>query len=198
MKKILLGMPALVATLALTACSGGGGSTAGGTDSASTTATSVPSSSATVVPTSTVSPPPSTTASNSVPPTPNQPPQAKPVADPGVPCAATVSACLDLSAHKAWLLTDGKVSYGPVPALPGRPGHSTPVGTFKVYSKEKMHLSKQFGEARMPNSVFFYPGDAFHAGSLSVYSHGCVHLSNAASLKFFNTLSIGDVVQVVP
>jgi lipoprotein-anchoring transpeptidase ErfK/SrfK len=115
-----------------------------------------------------------------------------------VPCAATVSACVDISAHKAWLLDGGKVIYGPVPMLPGRKGNETPTGTFHVYSKEKMHLSKEFDNAEMPNSVFFYPGDAFHTGSLSVYSHGCIHLSSTASLKFFNTLSVGDAVQVVP
>jgi lipoprotein-anchoring transpeptidase ErfK/SrfK len=82
--------------------------------------------------------------------------------------------------------------------LPGRKGYATPTGTFHVLSKEKMHLSKEFDNAKMPNSVFFYPGDAFHTGSLSVYSHGCIHLSAGASLKFFNTLHVGDVVQVVP
>ncbi|WP_240490566.1 L,D-transpeptidase [Amycolatopsis vancoresmycina] len=92
----------------------------------------------------------------------------------------------------------GNVVYGPVPMLPGRKSNPTPTGTFHVYSKEKMHLSKEFDNAEMPNSVFFYPGDAFHQGSLSVYSHGCIHLSAGASLKFFNTLHIGDVVQVVP
>jgi lipoprotein-anchoring transpeptidase ErfK/SrfK len=115
-----------------------------------------------------------------------------------VPCATTAKACVDISAHKAWLLDGGKVIYGPVPMLPGRKGHPTPTGTFHVLSKEKMHLSTEFNNAEMPNSVFFYPGDAFHTGSLSVYSHGCIHLSAAASLRFFNTLKIGDVVQVVP
>ncbi len=67
-----------------------------------------------------------------------------------------------------------------------------------MLSKEKVHLSKEFDDAPMPNSVFFYPGDAFHTGSLSVYSHGCIHLSAGASLKFFTTLHVGDVVQVVP
>jgi lipoprotein-anchoring transpeptidase ErfK/SrfK len=120
-----------------------------------------------------------------------------------VPCAAAAAAsgtaaCVDISAHKAWILQGGKVVYGPVPMLPGRKGYATPTGTFHVLSKEKVHLSKEFDNAPMPNSVFFYPGDAFHTGSLSVYSHGCIHLSASASLKFFNTLHVGDVVQVVP
>jgi lipoprotein-anchoring transpeptidase ErfK/SrfK len=39
---------------------------------------------------------------------------------------------------------------------------------------------------------------AFHAGSLNAQSHGCIHLSTAAAKMFFNSLSVGDVVQVVP
>jgi hypothetical protein len=45
--------------------------------------------------------------------------------------------------------------------------------------------------------VFFYPGVAFHQGSLAKYSNGCVHLSAAVSLKFFSSLDKGDEVQVV-
>ncbi|GAA3558945.1 hypothetical protein GCM10022222_48160 [Amycolatopsis ultiminotia] len=105
---------------------------------------------------------------------------------------------MDLSAHRAWLVRDGKVLYGPVSMLPGRKGHATPTGTFHVTSKEKLHRSREFDNAPMPNSVFFYPGDAFHTGSLKTYSHGCVHLSATSSLRFFTTLHVGDVVQVVP
>lgn len=61
-----------------------------------------------------------------------------------------------------------------------------------------MHYSTLFDNAPMPNSVFFNGGIAFHAGSLRVTSHGCIHLSNAASLVFYEALNRGDVVQVVP
>jgi hypothetical protein len=206
-KKILVGVAVLVAAVALTACSDGaasGGVSLAAANGSPTTTSASSSPSLTTAAASTSTPAPSTSTPTPTPThtkTPTKAPQPKssaPVADPGVPCAATVSACVDLSAHKAWLLEGGKVVYGPVPMLPGRPGNTTPIGTFHVYSKEKMHLSKEFNNAPMPNSVFFYPGDAFHTGSLTVYSHGCVHLSSTASLKFFNTLSVGDVVQVVP
>jgi lipoprotein-anchoring transpeptidase ErfK/SrfK len=107
-----------------------------------------------------------------------------------------VSACVDLSALKTWLLQDGKVIYGPVKQLPGKKGHATPTGVFHVSGKVKNYHSREF-DAPMPNSVFFLPGIAFHTGSLSVYSHGCIHLSAAASQKYFTTLQSGDVVQVV-
>jgi lipoprotein-anchoring transpeptidase ErfK/SrfK len=49
----------------------------------------------------------------------------------------------------------------------------------------------------MPYSVFFNGGIAFHQGSLKAKSHGCVHLSQAAAQKFFSSLQVGSVVQVV-
>ncbi|HEX3259196.1 MAG TPA: L,D-transpeptidase [Pseudonocardia sp.] len=123
-----------------------------------------------------------------------KPAPAKPA---GVPCAATVRACIDLAHNKAWLLRGGVVEYGPVPITSGRPGYRTPVGTFRVLSKERVHLSRAFDNAPMPYSVFFIPGIAFHQGSLSVTSHGCIHLSKAAAIRFYGSLARGDVVQAV-
>ncbi|WP_410611832.1 L,D-transpeptidase [Amycolatopsis sp. lyj-109] len=221
MKRLLAGAAALATAFVLAACSGGGsagGSNAGGGAVAAGTGGGTPTTSSTTpTPTTTEASPTSATPTSSATPTPSSKkpaptstsakpkpkPTPKPEPDPSVPCAAAAAAsgtaaCVDLSAHKAWLLQGGKVVYGPVPMLPGRKGNETPTGSFRVLSKEKMHLSKEFDNAEMPNSVFFYPGDAFHTGSLSVYSHGCIHLSAGASLKFFNTLHVGDVVQVVP
>ncbi len=49
----------------------------------------------------------------------------------------------------------------------------------------------------MPYSVFFIAGIAFHQGSLGATSHGCIHLSRAAAIRFFGSLEVGDVVQAV-
>ena len=127
-------------------------------------------------------------------------PRAKPAAPAkpaGVPCAATVRACIDLAHNKAWLLRGGVVEYGPVPITSGKPGYRTPVGTFRVLAKERLHLSRAFDNAPMPYSVFFIPGIAFHQGSLAVTSHGCIHLSKAAAIRFFGSLARGDAVQAV-
>jgi lipoprotein-anchoring transpeptidase ErfK/SrfK len=214
-KRLLAGAAALATAFVLAACSGGGtapegpnagggavaaAGTGGGAPTTSSTTAAPTTTSATPTPSTTKPAPTSTTAKPKPKP---KPKPAAPASDPGVPCAAAAAAsgtaaCVDISAHKAWILQGGKVVYGPVPMLPGRKGYATPTGTFHVLSKEKVHLSKEFDNAPMPNSVFFYPGDAFHTGSLSVYSHGCIHLSASASLKFFNTLHVGDVVQVVP
>lgn len=123
---------------------------------------------------------------------------AAPVATtPGTPCATTAKACMDLSSRQAWL-TDGAghVTAGPFAARGGKSGAATPVGTFTVEKKVKNYWSKAF-DAPMPNSVFFKPGYAFHAGSPSVASNGCIHLNRAASQQFFDTLAPGDQVQIV-
>jgi lipoprotein-anchoring transpeptidase ErfK/SrfK len=94
-------------------------------------------------------------------------------------------------------LRNGIVEYGPVPITSGKSGYRTPVGTFRVLSKERLHLSSAFDNAPMPYSVFFIPGIAFHQGSLSVTSHGCIHLSKAAAIRFYGSLARGDAVQAV-
>jgi L,D-transpeptidase catalytic domain len=139
--------------------------------------------------------PPPAVPAPAAPPAPPKP--AVPAKPAGVPCAATVRACIDLAHNKAWLLRGGVVEYGPVPITSGRPGYRTPVGTFRVLSKERLHLSRAFDNAPMPFSVFFIPGIAFHQGSLAVTSHGCIHLSKAAAIRFFGSLARGDVVQAV-
>lgn len=123
-------------------------------------------------------------------------PSPTPTAELAPPCAPAARACVDLSANRSWLLQNGRVTYGPVPITSGRPGFRTPPGTFTVASKRRDHVSSIY-DAEMPWSVFFNGGVAFHEGSLSVTSHGCIHLSPEAAETYFSGLSVGDVVQVV-
>jgi lipoprotein-anchoring transpeptidase ErfK/SrfK len=119
-----------------------------------------------------------------------------PVIVPGTPCRSTARACVDLSGNQAWLIDDGAVSYGPVPITSGRSGFRTPPGTFSVSFHSRNHVSSIY-DAPMPYSVFFNGGIAFHQGSLSELSHGCIHLSRSAASEFFGSLDRGDTVQVV-
>ncbi len=112
------------------------------------------------------------------------------------PCPASASACVDLSSRRAWLQSAGVITYGPVAITSGRSGYRTPTGMFGVFWLDKNHKSSLFNNAPMPNSVFFNGGIAFHAGSLSAQSHGCIHLSTAASTVFFSQLAVGDAVYV--
>ncbi len=113
--------------------------------------------------------------------------------------------CIDKtggSSAKLWALQDKAVVYGPVWATTGDGRgemYKTLEGTRKVTFKDKNHLSKEFRNAPMPNSIFFTSnGEAIHAGSVSA-SHGCVHVSQAASEWLFNFAEAGrTLVTVTP
>ncbi|MEV4729396.1 L,D-transpeptidase [Saccharopolyspora sp. NPDC049426] len=125
-------------------------------------------------------------------------PASAPELVPGTPCTATAHACVSLSQNRAWLIRAGEVYYGEASALGGRPESPTPAGVFHVTWKNKDHHSREF-DAPMPNSVFFTnTGVAFHQGSLTERSAGCLHLSKKSSAVFFDKLQVGDEVQVVP
>mgnify|MGYP000498204164 CR=1 FL=1 len=122
---------------------------------------------------------------------------------PGTPCAVSARACVDLDTQRAWLLRDGKVTRGPVPIASGGAGQETPLGhSFRVYRKNKDHVSGEFtgpdgNPAPMPWSVFFAPGGiAFHEGNTETESAGCVRLSRANAERWFNSLQVGDRVEV--
>ena len=122
----------------------------------------------------------------------------------GTPCSVSAKACVDLDSQRAWLLKDGKIMRGPVKIASGGNGEETPVGhSLRVYRKEKDHLSKESRLANgqpapMPWSVFFEDGGiAFHSGSPSRSSGGCIHLEPVDAEAWFNYLQIGDQVQVV-
>lgn len=131
------------------------------------------------------------------------PPAPRPTLINGTVCTTGARACVDLVKQKAWLIDPtGKVVRGPVPITSGGPGQETLPGTFKVMWKDKNHVSNesktpQGQPAPMPWSVFFEQGGvAFHGGSLERASAGCVHLADADAQAFYNTLQIGDQVQV--
>ena len=80
-------------------------------------------------------------------------------------------------------------NYGYWRVSTGRQGYYTPRGSFGVTRTAKMHYSKKYDNAAMPNSVFFHGGYAIHAtGAIRSLgrpaSHGCVrlHPTHAAAL----------------
>ena len=114
----------------------------------------------------------------------------------GTPCTSAARACVDLSSNQAWLIRNGRVSYGPVPVSHGRRGHRTPPGTFRVTFRDVDHVSSIYGTP-MPYSVFFNGGIAFHQGDIGGQSAGCVRMQRSAAREFYTSLRRGDVVQVV-
>jgi L,D-transpeptidase catalytic domain len=114
-------------------------------------------------------------------------------------CPPPAAACVDLTRHLTWLQSDGSVTFGPVRMEPGPPGsaHATPRGTFHVSWKAGPdYISTIYGDP-MPWAVFFAPGGvAFHGGSLTVPSHGCVHLTVANAHYYNEHLPVGAEVVV--
>jgi hypothetical protein len=119
--------------------------------------------------------------------------------DPGIrrACPPSASACADLADHITWLQSQGRITYGPVRMEPGAPADPTPRGTFHVAWKAGAHyISTSFG-VPIPYAVFFAQGGiAFHAGSLTSSSHGCIHLTLANAHYYHDHLPIGAEVDV--
>ena len=115
-------------------------------------------------------------------------------------CPAAAVACVDLARHITWLQSDGNVSFGPVQMEPGKPGsgpHATPAGTFQVQWKAGPDFMSDIYNEPMPWATFFAPGGvAFHGGSLTHWSHGCVHLTVANAHYYQEHLPIGAEVVV--
>ena len=79
----------------------------------------------------------------------------------------------------------------------GRPGHSTPTGTFVILEKDVVHHSSIYDNAPMPYMQrLTWGGVALHAGQLPGYpaSHGCVRLPKAFSKLLYTVTHIGTAV----
>jgi lipoprotein-anchoring transpeptidase ErfK/SrfK len=114
-------------------------------------------------------------------------------------CPAAATACVDLTGHMSWLQSAGKVIFGPVRAEPGPPGsaHATPRGTFQVSWKAGPGFISNIYHDPMPWAVFFAAGGiAFHGGSLTTPSHGCVHLTTGNAHYYNEHLPVGAEVVV--
>lgn len=203
---------------AVSASGTGGGPAAGDTlthpaaSTSSSRASSAPPAATTVAPTTRASTSPSPapsrparTSSSATRGAPSKPPARKTATQSAVPvltptetrkCASGSLACVDLDKHITWLQANGKVIYGPVHMMPGMPNEPTPTGVFAVQYKARHHVSNEYFEP-MPFSVFFAAGGiAFHQGSLTNSSHGCVHLAEKDASTYFMKLQPGDQVAV--
>lgn len=114
-------------------------------------------------------------------------------------CPRAASACVDLKQRVSWLQSHGRIVFGPVRVEPGPPrtSHATPRGTFHVEWKAGADFVSNIYHEPMPYPVFFAPGGiAFHGGSLTHWSHGCVHLRVADARYYHDHLPIGAEVVV--
>jgi L,D-transpeptidase catalytic domain len=112
-------------------------------------------------------------------------------------CPAAASACVDLGDRLTWLQSGGRITFGPVRMEPGARKDRTPRGVWHVAWKAGRHyISTSFG-VPIPWAVFFAPGGiAFHAGSLTSSSHGCIHLTLHNARYYHDHLPAGAEVAV--
>ena len=148
----------------------------------------------------------------------------------------TIALCAKLSAQQpavivnlteqtAYLLEDGRVAFAS-PIASGKDGWGTPIGSFRVISKDLNHQSGSFGlvsdaygrivnpnatpgsyvppgchymPAPMPYFMEFSKNVGMHAGYLPGYpaSHGCVRMPRDLAAEFFARVKIGTPVKVI-
>lgn len=87
----------------------------------------------------------------------------------------------------------------------GKSGHTTPIGHFRVLSKDRDKVSSRYTnqlgmQAWMPYAIQFNGHYFLHEGWLPGYpdSHGCVRVGEQDARFLFERLKIGDPVAVVP
>ena len=130
-----------------------------------------------------------------------------------------------LSEQKAFFYK-GKHLVGETVVSSGKPGFSTPPGRYRVISKDKDHISSEFGDyiddygrvvksnidarkdkkppgthfdgARMPYCMHFNGGYAMHEGYVPPYaaSHGCIRLPRGMARHFYENAREGTPVIV--
>jgi L,D-transpeptidase catalytic domain len=132
---------------------------------------------------------------------------------------------INLTEQTACLLQDGRLTLIS-PIASGKEGWGTPIGSFKVMSKDPNHKSGNFGlisdssgriinpnatpgsyvppgchymPAPMPYFMEFHKYVGMHAGYLPGYpaSHGCVRMPKDLAAEFFARVQVGTPVKVV-
>ncbi len=115
--------------------------------------------------------------------------------DEGVPPGPLVMT-VDLDARVISVFRGGH-EIGAAAALLGTQKHPTPLGTFKILTKEKDNVSEKYDNAPMPWTLrLTWSGIAIH-GSLvenGYASHGCVGVPDEFAEKLFGIAKLGDKV----
>jgi lipoprotein-anchoring transpeptidase ErfK/SrfK len=117
-----------------------------------------------------------------------------------------VSITVDVSDQLMYVQTESGYDDA-YPISTGRKGYNTPYGEFKPYNMTRMHYSKKYDNAPMPNSIFFHGGYAIHA-TYDIQrlgrpaSHGCVRLSLDHAKRLYEMVkNVGmsnTYIQIVP
>ena len=82
----------------------------------------------------------------------------------------------------------------------GRPGHTTPTGSFEILQKRREHYSNLYNNAPMPfMQRLTWDGIALHAGQIPgrPASHGCVRLPLEFARLLFGATQMGGRVHII-
>jgi lipoprotein-anchoring transpeptidase ErfK/SrfK len=139
--------------------------------------------------------------------------------------ASETRVIINLSDQRASLVQQGRITLVS-PIASGKPGWSTPTGSFSIFNKDIDHRSRSFGSvvdaygrvvnsnatpssyvprgdhyrpAPMPYFMEFSTAVGMHAGYLPGYpaSHGCVRMPRDLAALFFERVRIGTPVTVI-
>ncbi|HFC04590.1 MAG TPA: L,D-transpeptidase [Rhizobiales bacterium] len=110
----------------------------------------------------------------------------------GTIAQAGVDVNINLATQRMNVSVDGN-RYATYKISSGRRGYTTPTGRYGIQRMEKMHYSRKYDNAPMPNSIFFRGGYAIHGtNSISrlgrVASHGCVRLHPDNARELYNLI----------
>jgi hypothetical protein len=114
------------------------------------------------------------------------------------PLLSPVRVVISLPQQKAYVFDRGALLATSAVST-GRPGHETPVGTFRILEKQVRHRSNLYSDAPMPfMERLTMSGIALHAGHLPGYpaSHGCIRFPWAFARKLFGLTDMATRVTI--
>jgi hypothetical protein len=109
-------------------------------------------------------------------------------------------ACVDLTHQTTYLMSGGKLIWGPTVTRTGMSGFATPSGWFSIFDRADKHWSTPY-KVWLPQWQEFYKGDGFHQTTTYIHdmgigSHGCVNLLPVDAHKYYATLTYGSKVHL--
>lgn len=116
-----------------------------------------------------------------------------------VAAAGPVAIVISLADQLAYVYRGGEL-VGVSTVSTGKPGKSTPAGTFTILQKKVFHRSNLYSNAPMPYMQrLTWTGIAIHAGQLPGYpaSHGCIRLPAAFAKRLYDVTEMGGAVRIV-
>lgn len=111
-----------------------------------------------------------------------------------------LTACIDLTNQTTWIMSGGKVIYGPTVTRTGMAGYTTPTGSYTIHDRQTKNWSTDW-DVWLPLWQRIVEGKGFHTTTTyihnsSIGSHGCVNLLPVDSQKYWNTLKSGTAVKI--